>query len=67
MRTRTRAQVLHDLGWRRWGGAMAWEKRWGDLQFQFGEEAGFGAEGAAGGAFEFLHESLEVGFLASVT
>ena len=61
MRTRTRAQVLCDLGRRRWGGAMAWEKRWGDLQFQFGEEAGFAAEGAAGGAFEFLHEGFELG------
>ena len=29
------------------------------LQLQFGEEAGFGAEGAAGGAFEFLHEGFE--------
>ena len=39
----------------------------GDLHFQFGEEAGFAAEGAAGGAFEFLHEGLEFGLLASVT
>ena len=67
MRTRPRAQVLCDLGRRRWGGAMAWEKRCRDSHFQFGEEAGFAAEGAAGGAFEFLHEGLELGFFASVT
>ena len=67
MRARTRVQVLCDSGWRRWGGAMAWERRWGGLQFQFGEEAGFAAEGAPGGAFEFLHEGLGFGFFASVT
>ena len=33
----------------------------GGSHFQLGEEAGFGAEGAAGGAFEFFHEVLEAG------
>jgi hypothetical protein len=35
---------------------MAWGKRCGDSHFQLGEEAGLAAEGAAGGALEFLHE-----------
>jgi hypothetical protein len=41
--------------------SLRWIGPAGDLQFQLGEQSGLAAEGAAGGAFEFLDEGLEGG------